>query len=255
MISKTLHQIWLGSDPLPVEYARFIQTWKDHHPDWEYKLWTDSDIAPDFVTYSFISEIDDVCITPNVYKADILRYEILHKYGGVYVDVDFECHKPIDELLFNQHLNVCGLYGNYCYTGLIMAEAGNPVLKKCIDNIDAVDFTLAPDISTGHYYFRKQFDLTQITCLPTVFFYPYHYGQKPYATDQSYATHHFSDSWRPLYTSLETKSVPLFVTEKVYSFAYGKPPSFSHGRKKHHRKTFWRWAAPFRSAFKKTRRI
>ena len=32
-------------------------------------------------------------------KADILRYELLERYGGVYVDVDMECLQSLDPLL------------------------------------------------------------------------------------------------------------------------------------------------------------
>jgi hypothetical protein len=32
-------------------------------------------------------------------KSDILRYEILSQFGGIYVDCDFECLKPFDDLL------------------------------------------------------------------------------------------------------------------------------------------------------------
>jgi mannosyltransferase OCH1-like enzyme len=32
-------------------------------------------------------------------RSDVLRYEILHRFGGIYVDADFECLKPIDDLL------------------------------------------------------------------------------------------------------------------------------------------------------------
>lgn len=31
-------------------------------------------------------------------KSDILRYEILFVYGGVYADVDVECLQPFDAL-------------------------------------------------------------------------------------------------------------------------------------------------------------
>ena len=40
-------------------------------------------------------------------KSDILRYEILHTYGGVYIDTDYECVINIGEcnLYFLLHIN------------------------------------------------------------------------------------------------------------------------------------------------------
>ena len=37
-----------------------------------------------------------------VKRADVARYCILQTYGGVYVDLDFECIKPLDDLLKNR---------------------------------------------------------------------------------------------------------------------------------------------------------
>ena len=34
-----------------------------------------------------------------VERADILRLEILYRYGGVYVDGDLECLRPLDDVL------------------------------------------------------------------------------------------------------------------------------------------------------------
>ena len=42
MIEKIIHQIWLGSNSPPTEW---LDSWKDKHPNWEYKLWTEKDVA------------------------------------------------------------------------------------------------------------------------------------------------------------------------------------------------------------------
>ena len=40
-IPRIFHQIWVGPDPFPAEFARYRQTWLDHHPGWELKFWTE----------------------------------------------------------------------------------------------------------------------------------------------------------------------------------------------------------------------
>lgn len=61
---------------------------------WTHRLWTDADV-------------DSICLrnqhaysaAPNYgQKSDILRYELLERHGGVYVDVDMECVRPLDDL-------------------------------------------------------------------------------------------------------------------------------------------------------------
>ncbi|MBS0637959.1 MAG: hypothetical protein JSS12_10640 [Verrucomicrobia bacterium] len=93
-IPKIIHQIWLGPKRPPGFFLKFRESWQKLHPDWEYRLWTDADLA----TYDF--ELRDLFDLSENYgeKSDILRCEVLLKYGGVYVDADFECLKPLDEL-------------------------------------------------------------------------------------------------------------------------------------------------------------
>ena len=45
-----------------------------------------------------------------IHRIDTVRYMYLHYYGGVYVDLDFECLKPMDEYLKGKQL-VLGIMG------------------------------------------------------------------------------------------------------------------------------------------------
>lgn len=94
-IPKIIHQIWLGPKYPPSFFSKFSNEWKRAHPDWEYRLWTDADLN----TFDF--ELKDLFEQSTNYgeKADILRCEILDKFGGMYVDTDFECIKPFDEVM------------------------------------------------------------------------------------------------------------------------------------------------------------
>jgi len=94
-IPKIIHQIWLGPKRPPGFFLKFRESWQKLHPDWEYRLWTDDDL----VGYDF--DLRDLFDESENYgeKSDILRCEVLLKYGGVYVDADFECLKPIDEII------------------------------------------------------------------------------------------------------------------------------------------------------------
>jgi hypothetical protein len=46
-IPRIIHQIWLGPSPLPEQDAAYVETWKQLHPDWEHRLWTEDDLAGD----------------------------------------------------------------------------------------------------------------------------------------------------------------------------------------------------------------
>ena len=103
--------VWLGPDPLPAEFEPFLESWRRHHPDWELKLWGEDNLPADLRR----AEVYDTERQP-VERADILRLELIWRFGGVYVDTDFECYRPIDELI----------EGADFFTGLMKREAPKP---------------------------------------------------------------------------------------------------------------------------------
>ena len=87
MIPKILHQIWIGPDEIPQDH---IDTWKNKHPDWIHMLWDEKTIRDEFPNGLFNqSEFDG--INEWCGKADVLRYEILYYFGGIFIDADSIC--------------------------------------------------------------------------------------------------------------------------------------------------------------------
>ena len=75
---------------MPEEYREYINSWRTILPDWQFKLWTESDVE----TFNFKNR--DMFDEANNYgrKADIWCFEILEQFGGLYLNVDFECLRP-----------------------------------------------------------------------------------------------------------------------------------------------------------------
>ena len=90
-IPKIIHQVWVGKNKIHPECIKAMETWKTMHPDWEYRLWTDDDIED----FEWTNKELFLSIKNPGAKADVWRYEIINKYGGLYVDVDFICLKTI----------------------------------------------------------------------------------------------------------------------------------------------------------------
>lgn len=129
-IPRILHQVWVGPDPLPAEAARFTASWRRHHPGWEMHLWTDADVPRDLFNQSIYER------TPKpVQKADILKHELLNRFGGVYVDVDFECLRSIEPLLGD----VSYFYGEELpgrpALGILGSRPGHPFPRWCQERI------------------------------------------------------------------------------------------------------------------------
>lgn len=99
---KIIHQIWfnLGNgDNIPDKYKIFQSSWISYHPKWKYILWNEK-MGDDFMK-KYYNKYYDMYINVKypIMKIDILRYCILHKYGGLYADIDYKCLNNFDSYI------------------------------------------------------------------------------------------------------------------------------------------------------------
>lgn len=95
MIPKIIHQTW-KSNKIPWKWKSFVEKVKLMNPDWKYKLWTD-DENNTFVYNEFPHFYKTfVGLPQNIMRADVIRYLILSKIGGVYLDLDYEVLQPFE---------------------------------------------------------------------------------------------------------------------------------------------------------------
>jgi hypothetical protein len=93
VIPKLLHWVWFGPKPIPELHQRWIDGWLSLHPGWKHILWTDANRP------ALVNEAQFLAADNFAEMSDIARYEILCRYGGVYVDTDTECLRSIEPLL------------------------------------------------------------------------------------------------------------------------------------------------------------
>lgn len=158
-IPRIFHHIWIGKKPFPEKYKEWQKGWKSI-PGWTYKLWTDHEVAHlDMVNKDLYHK------EPNLgSRADILRIEILNKFGGVYIDTDFECYEPkMFDFLSNAYDFFCGfhpldsLYHHqvFAYNNAIIGSIpGHPILKAWLSKRKFVNPS-ATVIEKGPAYFTR----------------------------------------------------------------------------------------------------
>jgi len=211
-IPKKIHQIWLGPSPLPESFNRLQKTIQDLHSDWEYILWKDEDI----VALNLVNK--NMYDASNNYgqRSDIARYEILYRFGGIYLDVDFECIKSFDDLCYLNFFAGCDYGPRFTvFNGLIGCSPGNLVMLECIKALDIHKRYMKSDLNniqatTGPYYLTRCFLKTvdkagECVILPPQYFYPFppHYckmrnGAKfvqECISSKSYCVHYWQSSW------------------------------------------------------------
>jgi len=192
MIPRILHQVWVGPLPLPDEYARYRESWRRHHPEWEMRLWTDESLPDDFVR----PEVYERLRKP-AERSDIIRLEVLFRFGGVYVDTDCECLRPIDPLL-RDGVDLFGIYDSpvKVHTAVIGSVRGHLLLERALRELRPVTEYGLDQGGTGPRFLsavlRKHPD--QVTLYPLEFIQP----RTDTEREQAYAVHHASMSWRSL---------------------------------------------------------
>ncbi|WP_165045083.1 glycosyltransferase family 32 protein [Dysgonomonas sp. ZJ709] len=145
IIPKIIHQIWSGiSAPLPYHFNVLGDTWKRDYPDWKYEFW-DNDKMNSFILEYYPQYMDIFARFPyNVQRWDAIRYLILDKIGGMYVDFDYESLKPIDLLINGKSCCFalepdahCQLFHKKMMfnNALMLNVPGHPFMKKIIETV------------------------------------------------------------------------------------------------------------------------
>jgi mannosyltransferase OCH1-like enzyme len=211
MIPKIIHHVWPGEDPFKEKFHDFRKSWMDHHPDWSFYFWRPSNL-PKKISANVLKIINDpnFSITP---KSDILRFEIVRIFGGIYVDTDMECLKSFEDFLNNDFFS--GFednIGTIC-PSLFGSVPNHPILEKLslISAENAVNFgyklsNKKPNEITGVLPFtetiRNYQNFEKIKICPKHFFYYIDYKERERLNEthpESYAKHYWSgkdnDGW------------------------------------------------------------
>lgn len=98
MIPSRISQTWKTHE-LPEAAKPFRQGWHTHHPDFDIRLFDDAE-ARAVVTEVAPGDIEVYDALPfPVMRADLFRYAVMVRDGGIYADIDMECRKPLTPLL------------------------------------------------------------------------------------------------------------------------------------------------------------
>ena len=96
-IEPIVHQMWATRD-IPLRFAPYVSSWYVLLPDYRHIFWTDAEIVS-FIGSEF-PEFSEIYrgLPQSAIRFDLARYLILQSFGGLYVDIDFECYQNPDVL-------------------------------------------------------------------------------------------------------------------------------------------------------------
>lgn len=209
MIPKILHFTWVGDDPLPLNRLNYIDSWMRCNPDWTVKIWTAQNL-PALINRREYDETKSP-----VQKSDILRCELVYRYGGVYVDSDFECFKNITPLLSNTDAFVCSEDEHWLCNSIFGAVPEHPFFKLLVERLPAsfakhpdnicratasVFLTWTFDEYVGHKYEAKdcwEDSSKLLTVFPPQVFFPIRWDGKIFGPiSEAYGQHKWFHNWK-----------------------------------------------------------
>ena len=144
IIPRIIHQTWF-EDITPVNYPHLVRlqnSWKAS--GWSYKFYTDES-ARQFILDHFPTHFLDAydALIPGAYKADLFRYMLLMKEGGIYGDIDVLLDGSLNafvtpSLSFFAPRDCVAEYadGQYClWNGFIGAAPGHPFIIRAVERL------------------------------------------------------------------------------------------------------------------------
>lgn len=133
-IPKQIFQTW-KTKLLSPQMQRAVNTVRSMNPEYLYVLFDDDECRQYLLKY-FPAEVVEAfdTIIPGAFKADLWRYAVLYREGGVYMDIDFVEQLPLRDLIQPQDVLV-SVKDRFkgVFQAFIAVVPGHPVLKMALD--------------------------------------------------------------------------------------------------------------------------
>lgn len=158
MIPKKIHLIWLGGE-VPGKFHRLVERIKSINSEYDVIEWNDNNINFELINQKLFEETQNFGA-----KSDILRFEILYKFGGIYMDYDFYQVKNFDSVLSCDFFaSSDDLSEKQVWNSIVGSSPNHPLCKKFLDGLKDVSPIGSRDINrimneTGPEYLQRVYD-------------------------------------------------------------------------------------------------
>jgi mannosyltransferase OCH1-like enzyme len=203
VIPKLFHRIWLKQDDddvIPPEFEAYWRKLKKLHLGWEFRTWSD----PNELGWMRCKEVFDRATT-HAGRSDVLRFELMFAYGGVYVDTDVEPLRPFDDLLEDDRPFAAWENDKLICPTVLGGPARHPAYEAVLEMLPRWSLKFPghrPNLQTGPVPLTMTWKRRRdVRLLPSVAFYPVGWWERdnlggPYPAE-SYCVHHWTQRWDP----------------------------------------------------------
>jgi hypothetical protein len=194
LIPRVFHWVWVGDSPLPDESRAWIAGWLDAHPGWSHRIWSDLNRPV------LANEASYRAAQLPAQRADILRYEVVLRHGGVYLDTDMECLRSVESLIADAQAFVGEEEPARIGNSVFGAIAGHRWLEDVVSRLpeSVAHHERIPEATGPGLLTRVTDDHADVTVFPPHIFYPYG-GHEPSRAagpfPGAFAVHRWQASW------------------------------------------------------------
>ena len=129
LIPRIIHHIWVGP-AMPQRLSPYVDSWRTLHPDWDHRFHVG---FGDLENQDLYDRAEEITQHVGQLRSDLARYELLWRFGGVYVDCDLEALRPFDALLDAPAFAGWERQGRHVNNACIGAVPGHPLMRALID--------------------------------------------------------------------------------------------------------------------------
>jgi len=194
VIPRHAHIIWLDEE-IPPERQACIDSFQRMHPEWELTVWRS---VADFGLLRNRSVFRSAELiappaprgNPHQIRTNVLRFEVMARYGGVFLDSDVFCLKPLDPIV--ERIEAEGRAGALAWEiadrwlgeAVIFCEPGAAFMERIISGLERWAFqhkgrpatvTVGPQYITPRL--RGSKELENVLLLPQESFFPARHDQ------------------------------------------------------------------------------
>lgn len=214
-IPRIMHRIWIGDRRVPRSAERFWRGFSTSNPGWEFMTCGEPLDPSQFE----LGRLFASCRNP-AELSDLIRYELLWRHGGIYVDTDSESIRGLEPL--RRYPAFVGEVGGDIQTCVIGAVPGHPAIRAMIDRLleyEEIPHDRSQTETAGPVVFdgviRARSD---VTVLPPEYFFPWKWNEKmdrSRITANTFIVQHWDATWVP--------KAP--VTKRIAGAVYGRFPA------------------------------
>ena len=214
-----IHQVWFTNIiPSKKKTRQLYQqlktcrdSWDIHNPDFIHIIWNQQKATE--LIREYFTEYHDLYknYKYEIQRCDMIRYCILYRYGGLYVDMDYKCKKPFDGVM--KKWNTHDIYFvetpnlSMISNSLIISHSKEHIFWKTLliemyknqENFKNTGRHISIMYTTGPGILTKLFNIYKyrykINTLPIELFNPSGLLKETFDSEQVYSIHYGMGSW------------------------------------------------------------